>query len=226
MTRLIRRSLLTGLAFFLPLALLAVVAYGLGLVLLRVLSTFDAVLAALGVEGPAATVLAVGSLALGVPAALVATGLVVQNRYGALAGKAVDAVLERIPVIGPIYNSLERSRRVLTDEGFSDVVSLALADGVDVLAFVVGQDSGADWTDGSERVTVFVPLAPNPTVGGHLLAVRPERITETGLSLRAALTVLVTVGASDAGDAEPPVAGLYRGLTEEELTGVPVLPVS
>lgn len=221
MTRSIRRSLLTGLAFFLPLALLAVVVYGLGLLFLSVLSTVDAVLAALGVEGPAATVLAVGSLALGIPAGLVATGLVVQNRYGAIAGEAIDAVLERTPVIGPIYNSLERSRRVLTDEGFSDVVSLTLADGVDVLAFVVGRDSGADWTDGSERVTVFVPLAPNPTVGGHLLAVRPERITETGMNLRAALTVLVTVGASDAGDAEPPVAGLYRELTEEDLAGVP-----
>ncbi len=156
---------------------------------------------------------------------LVATGLVLQYRYGELAGAAVDAVVERVPVLGPIYHSLEQSRQVLTEEGFSEVVSLELADGVDVLAFVVGRGSGADWTAGDRRVTVFVPLAPNPTVGGHLLAVRSERVSTTGLGVRGALTVLATVGASrpDASDTEtasetdPPVAGLYRELAADEL---------
>ena len=216
----LKRSLLAGLAVFLPVALLAVIVYGLAIVLLGVVSTADAGLAALGVTGPAPTALAVALLVVAVPAVLVVTGLIVQNRYGAALRAVLDGILERIPVIGPIYYSLERSRRVLTEEGFSDVVSLGLADGVDVLAFVVGRGAGANWTSDTDRVTVFVPLAPNPTVGGHLLVVRPERITDTRLTVRAALTVLVTVGTGGGGseEAEPPVAGLYRELTAEDLS--------
>lgn len=57
---------------------------------------------------------------------------------------------------------------------------------------------------------VAVPLAPNPTVGGHLLAVKHERVSETGLTVRQALAILVTVGTSDPAVSEPPLSGLYN----------------
>lgn len=220
----LKRSFLAGLAFFLPLGLLAVLGYGLVVLLLGAVSTVATGIRALGVVGVPTTALAGGLLLLGGPVVLVVTGLVLQYRYGELAGAAVDAVVERVPVLGPIYHSLEQSRQVLTDEGFSEVVSLELAEGVDVLAFVVGRGSGADWTTGDRRVTVFVPLAPNPTVGGHLLAVRSGRVSRTGLGVRGALTVLATLGASrpEAADTktppgtDPPVAGLYRELVADE----------
>ena len=63
---------------------------------------------------------------------------------------------------------------------------------------------------------VAVPLAPNPTVGGHLLAVKHERVSETGLTVRQALAILVTVGTSDPAVSEPPLSGLYNDVETVE----------
>lgn len=209
----LRRDLFAGLAFFLPLALLAVVLYGLALVGFRGLWWFDGVLGTLGVRGPVATTLAVAGAVVAVPLVLVAAGALLRHRYGEQAAGAVDALVERVPGVGPVYAELGRSREVFAGEGkaFREVVSLEFADGVDVLAFVVGRETGADWT-GEGRVTVYVPMAPNPTVGGHLLAVRADRVTPTDLTVRSALAVLVTMGTSDPEAEDPPVTTLYRGM--------------
>ncbi|PSP27540.1 hypothetical protein BRC65_05275 [Halobacteriales archaeon QH_2_65_14] len=219
--RRLRRDLLAGVAFFLPLALLSIVLYGFGTLLYRAVLWVDDLLGTLGVQGPVATTLAVLTGVVVVPLVLVVTGTVLRHRYGERLAESVDGLLQRIPGVGPIYAELRRSRHVISGEGraFREVVSLELTDGVDILAFVVGHDSGADWTGGERRVTVYVPLAPNPTVGGHLLAVRDDRLTETNLGVRSALGVVVTVGASDPETVEPPIAGLYPEIETVESTG-------
>lgn len=212
----LRRNLLVGLAFVLPLVLLAVVLYGIAVFLLGTISWVDSVLAQSGIEGPLQSALTVTSVLIAVPVVLVLTGGLLRTRYGERVGGAIDELLVRVPGVGPVYGGLRKSRAAVFEDGsaFREVVSLELTDGVDVLAFVVGRESGADWTTGDQRVTVFVPLSPNPTVGGHLLAVRRERVSETTLSVRAALTTLVTVGAGESDDTDPPLSGLYR-LAEE-----------
>lgn len=211
------RNALAGLAFVLPLALLAFVLWGLSGLLLgagaRIHRAFDA----FGVHGPLQSMLAVLVVLVAAPTVLALAGTVLRHRYGERLGNAVDVVLVRTPGIGPVYAGLRRSRRLVVEDGggFEEVVSLELTDGVDVLAFVVGREGGADWTTGDRRVTVYVPLSPNPTVGGHLLAVRQDRVNETDLTVRAAVTVLVTVGAGDPENAEPPLSGLYRRLEDD-----------
>lgn len=206
------RDLLVGLAFFLPLALLVFVLYGLSRLAIGIGARIDGGLAAVGVEGPVQSVLVLAVLFVATPIALTATGVILRHRYGERVGDTVDRLLTGVPGIGPIYASLRRSRRVVLEDGggFRDVVSLELSEGVDVLAFVVGRQGGADWTPDDERVTVYVPLSPNPTLGGHLLAVRADQVTETSMNVRAALTVLVTVGTGEPEESEPPLAGLYR----------------
>lgn len=212
----ITSDLLAGLAFFLPLVLLAGIVFGLVVLLWRLLLGVLELLAMVGIEGPVWSLLAVASVVVAVPVILLTTGAVLRNRYGERIGNGIDEIFVRIPGIGPVYASLRRSRQAVLEDGsgFKEVVSLELADGIDVLAFVVGREAGADWTAGDRRVTVYVPFSPNPTVGGHLLAVEQRRISETNMSVRSALTVLVTVGTSEPENVEPPLGGLYRTLEE------------
>lgn len=210
------RDLLVGLAFFLPLALLAFVLYGLSTLFIGIGAQIYGALDAVGVEGPVQAALVLAFLVVVTPVVLTATGILLRHRYGERVGDTIDRLLTKVPGVGPIYGSLRRSRRLVLEDGggFQDVVSLELSEGVDVLAFVVGRRGGADWTPDEERVTVYVPLSPNPTLGGHLLAVRDERVTETTMSVRAALTVLVTVGTGEPEESDPPLAGLYRERVE------------
>jgi uncharacterized membrane protein len=218
--RRLRRDLLSGLAFFLPLVLLALVAWGVIGVGYRMALRVDRTLGLLGIEGALATTLAVTGVLAGLPLLLVATGALLRHRYGDALVGAIDSGIERIPGLGPIYVELRRSRQLVAGDGasaFREVVAVEFADGVDMLGFVVGRHRGADWTQTAEdRVTVYVPMAPNPTVGGHLLAVREERVRETDLTVRQALAILVTVGTSDPEAAEPPLAGLYNDVETVE----------
>jgi uncharacterized membrane protein len=206
------RDLLVGLAFFLPLALLAFVLYGLSTLFIGIGARIYGILDAVGVEGPVQSVLVLAVLIALTPIVLTTTGVILRHRYGERVGDSIDRLLTKVPGVGPIYGSLRRSRRVVLEDGggFRDVVSLELSEGVDVLAFVVGRQGGADWTPDDERVTVYVPLSPNPTLSGHLLAVCDDRVTETSMTVRAALTVLVTVGTGEPEESEPPLTGLYR----------------
>jgi len=217
--RRLRRDLLSGLAFFLPLVLLALVAWGVIGVGYRTALRVDRTLGLLGIEGALATTLAVTGVLASLPLLLVATGALLRHRYGDALVGAIDSGIERIPGLGPIYVELRRSRQLVAGDGasaFREVVAVEFADGVDMLGFVVGREDGADWTSGSQRVTVYVPLAPNPTVGGHLLAVKHERVSETGLTVRQALAILVTVGTSDPAVSEPPLSGLYNDVETVE----------
>ena len=215
----LRRDLLSGVAFFLPLILLGLVAYGLVQFVYGTGLWFSGALSVLGIHGTLATVLATAGAVVAVPLVLVVTGSLLRHRYGDAVVSGIDRLIERIPGLGPIYVELRRSRRLVAGDGraaFREVVAVEFADGVDMLGFVVGREGGADWTSGPQRVTVYVPLAPNPTVGGHLLAVKHERVSETGLTVRQALAILVTVGTSDPAVSEPPLSGLYNDVETVE----------
>jgi len=216
----LQRDLLSGLAFFLPLVLLALVVWGVTGVVYRTALRIDGAVELLGIEGALATTLAVIALLAGLPLVLVGTGALLRHRYGDALVGAIDSAIERIPGLGPIYVELRRSRQLVAGEGaaaFREVVAVEFSDGVDMLGFVVGRNRGADWTlTAEDRVTVYVPMAPNPTVGGHLLAVRSDRVRETDLTVRQALAILVTVGTSDPDAAEPPLAGLYNDVPDDQ----------
>lgn len=207
--RRVRGDLLSGIAFVLPLALLVIVCYGVGRTILGVVLWFDGLLELAGIEGAVATTLAVGGVLIGLPTGLVLTGSVLRHRYGEAVADLLDQLLVRIPALGPMYQELRRSRQLLLGDSnpFREVVAIELANGVEALAFVVGRNETADWSPAQEeRLTVYVPLSPNPTVGGHLLAVRSDRLRETELTVASAL---VTVGTNSPDEADPPIAGAY-----------------
>lgn len=62
---------------------------------------------------------------------------------------------------------------------------------------VAGVLAGSDGADADELVTVFLPFAPNPAVGGHLFGVRTSRLEHTDLSVGEGLGILVGFGPQD-----------------------------
>jgi uncharacterized membrane protein len=126
-------------------------------------------------------------------AAIYAVGLAVTTFVGRWLWRVADRGLERLPLLGSLYQSL---KEVLGyDSGrerfFQAVVTVA-CDGGEQIGFVTGEFDGAD---GSRRLAVFVPGSPNPT-SGRLLLVPPTAVHRLDARPADALRTLVAMGKS------------------------------
>jgi len=115
-------------------------------------------------------------------------------------GSRFDALVEDVPGVGSIYTSVERMSDVLLEgdtESFREVKvvefpqegSYALAflttDSPSVIEEVVGEP---------DLLTLFIPMAPNPVMGGHLVSIPAERVYDTDLSVEAGMEAVMTTG--------------------------------
>jgi len=130
---------------------------------------------------------------LGILFAIVAVyliGLTVTTFLGRWAWRTFDRVLDALPMLGPLYQSL---KQVLGYGAGKDAlferVALIPSDGGQELALVTGQTK-----DG--KVLAFVPGSPMPTAGRLVLA-EPASLTPTDLPVSDALKALVAMGKSD-----------------------------
>jgi len=118
-------------------------------------------------------------------------GLFVTTFVGRWLWKAVDKLLERLPLVGTLYQSLKEVLGYDTDRDrfFEAVVAVRVDDG-----FEIGLVTGtADGPDGTEHTLVFVPSSPNPT-NGRLLLLPAEHIKKLDLRAADALRGLVSMG--------------------------------
>lgn len=118
-------------------------------------------------------------------------GLFVTTFLGKWLWRRVDGLLERLPVIGSLYQSLKEvlgydSKR---DRFFEAVVAVSVDDGFEI-GLVTGTAPGPD---GSEHTVVFVPSSPNPT-NGRLLLLPKDRIRSLDMRAADALRGLVSMG--------------------------------
>jgi uncharacterized membrane protein len=122
-------------------------------------------------------------------AAIYAVGLAVTTFVGRWLWRVADRGLERLPLLGSLYQSL---KEVLGRERFFQAVVTVACDGGEQIGFVTGEFDGAD---GSRRLTVFVPGSPNPT-SGRLLLVPPTAVHRLDARPADALRTLVAMGKS------------------------------
>lgn len=240
-----RRDLLRGLAVVLPIVLVALIGYWAASAAVGVAGSIVRVGASLGLEGPLAAGGLLLTVAIVVPLLLVGVGVGVRHRYGHRVVSAVDRTLATLPAVGPIYSGLRRSRDAVAGggEAFSEVVRVELAEGVHAMAFLVDRpeaiDSGVDGASGTadartgdrvadalsgpagdDLVTVFLPFAPNPAVGGHLLGVHEDRLRDTGLSVPEGIGMLVGFGSQSGGpESDPPLGTFYAQFGAESRDG-------
>lgn len=212
------RNLIVGAAVALPVVIIILLLqriYGIIASLSSQLIYFPLLL---GFEGVAAQVIAViGGIAFAI-FGLIVLGIFVRNQLGGSVLDFLDRNLVKIPVLGPVYRGLSEARAAFvdrSDDEFDDVVLVDLGNQTHVLAFVTGSArSDVQSALSDSRVAVFVPLSPNPTLGGHTLFVSEDRLISTSLSIREAVTAIVTLGAGQTLSHEPPVEGLYHSAPE------------
>lgn len=120
-----------------------------------------------------------------------ATGLLFTTFLGRWLWTRMDRLLERVPLLGDLYQSLKEILGYDTarERFFQGVVLVQSDEGLE-LGLITGEDRGPD---GRSRALVFVPGSPNPT-NGRLLLMEPEKLRRLEVRAADALKALVSMG--------------------------------
>lgn len=128
---------------------------------------------------------------------ITAVGVIADVSVGERLFGGFDRLVGLVPVVSVIYSGVRQVGNALT-QGESRYESVVIVEyprvGVYSLGFVTGDSPDVAQEIAGQRVyNVFVPNSPNPTAGNLILA--PEdRITESDLSVRQGLRLVVTTG--------------------------------
>lgn len=115
---------------------------------------------------------------------------------------AFDDLMTSIPGVGPIYSSFNEMSELLLDsqsQSFKDVKFVEYpTDDSYAIAFVTADTPEyiEDATGHDEMVTLFMPMAPNPVMGGFVISVSRERVVEADISVQQGIQAIVTSGVS------------------------------
>lgn len=142
---------------------------------------------------------------------ILATGLLARNFLGQRLLRWWERLVARIPIVNSIYSSVKQvSDTMLAQKGnaFRKVVLVEFPQrGQWTMAFVVGTPGKrlGEYL-GGERVTVYVPTAPNPT-SGYVIMVDPAELRDLDVSVDEAFKFHVSLGVvspSEQGRRRPP----------------------
>jgi uncharacterized membrane protein len=115
-------------------------------------------------------------------------------------GAAVETLIARIPGIGSLYQGIDEMSHVLLDndtDSFQEVKLVEFpTEGSFSLAFLTTEtpDVIEDPLDHEEMVTVYLPLAPNPVMGGYVLHVAAEHVYDIDMTVEEGIQSIVTSG--------------------------------
>ena len=126
------------------------------------------------------------------------TGLLARDIAGDKLIETIEALVRRIPVIGPVYGGAKTfSETVLTEKGksFKQVVMVEFPR---TGAWSIGFLMSEDWVEvrertGQDMVQVFVPTTPNPTTG-FLIVVHRSEVMFMDTSVDEAFKMIFTLG--------------------------------
>jgi uncharacterized membrane protein len=130
---------------------------------------------------------------------MVVVGLVVSRSY--YAERSVDyfdSFVTAIPAVGTIYESFRRMSDVIVDsdtQNFRDVKMVEFPhEGAYTLGFVTTRtpEPLRRPTGHEDMLTLFLPLAPNPVMGGHLVHLPSDRVMDVDLTVEEGLRAVVT----------------------------------
>lgn len=139
---------------------------------------------------------------------VVVVGVVARNQYGDRIIDYFDIVIGAIPGIGAIYGSFRRMGDAMIESDIENFRSVKLiefpTDGSYVIGFETAESpasvraaAGAD-----DMVTLFVPFAPNPVMGGFLGHFPKDRVHDLDMPVEQGVQSIITSGIAtgDAGD--------------------------
>ncbi|EMA49345.1 MULTISPECIES: DUF502 domain-containing protein [Halococcus] len=114
--------------------------------------------------------------------------------------KLFHTAMEAIPGVGSVYTSFRRMSDVLIESDTSSFQEVKLIEfpneGTYSFAFVTAEPPASvdDAARHDDLRTLFMPLAPNPVMGGFLIHVPAEQIYDVDLTVEEAVSAIVTSG--------------------------------
>ena len=131
---------------------------------------------------------------------VLAIGFVAESTSGERLASGFHAGMEAIPGVGTVYTSFRRMSDVLVEsdtDSFQEVklvefpheeaysIAFVTAEAIPVIERATGEP---------EMLTLFVPLAPNPVMGGFLTYAPRDRVYDVEMTVEEAVSALVTSG--------------------------------
>lgn len=122
-----------------------------------------------------------------------------------------DDVMASIPGIGSVYSSFDEMSDLLLDSDTDSFQEVKLVEypveGSYTVAFKTAESTAAvtEATGHDEMVTLFMPMAPNPVMGGFVIHVSADRVLDVDMTVEEGVRSIVTSGVTvDAGTEEGP----------------------
>ncbi len=130
---------------------------------------------------------------------ILGTGVLVANYIGQAVLRLWEALLNRIPLVRPIYSGVKQiASTILSDntDSFKEVVLVEFPQKNQwTLGFIVSTPSQLikDTVEADDLVTVYVPTAPNPT-SGYVIMISQKAIRKTEISVDQAFKFHLSLG--------------------------------
>lgn len=130
---------------------------------------------------------------------ILGTGVLVANYIGQAVLRLWEALLNRIPLVRPIYSGVKQiTSTILSDntDSFKEVVLVEFPQKNQwTLGFIVSTPSQLikDTVEADDLVTVYVPTAPNPT-SGYVIMISQKAIRKTEISVDQAFKFHLSLG--------------------------------
>ena len=129
---------------------------------------------------------------------LVLTGVFAANFVGRAAVKGWESLLDRIPIVRPIYSSVKTFAELVFSDKSQSFKKVLLIEyprkGVYSLAFQTGTNLGeVQGRTGEDVVCTFVPTTPNPT-SGFIIVVPVKDVIVLDMEIDEALKMIISLG--------------------------------
>lgn len=210
----LRTLMLTGVAVVVPLAVSAWVLLAVIRFVGSLLDPVGGVLRSLGVRSTVTVVLIQGASLLVLLVVLVLVGALARREIGRRGVATVDSYLADVPGLGSVYQTARQMSDLLLAPGDGDdgarfrEVKLVEFPGRETytLAFLTSQNPPAGVVRTARELagdpdadyrTLFLPMAPNPVMGGHLTHIPADRVHDVDIDLEDAMQYILTMGVVD-----------------------------
>lgn len=190
-----RQVLVSGVSVAGPLVVTFAVLGAVLNFLTDLLSPFARVLMLLGLTAGQDGVLAQGLTVLTLVAVVVLTGVLAETKSTSGAVHGVGRYVEAVPGLGSVYSSFNQMSDVMLEDNSEAFKEVKLVEfphkEVYSLAFKTSEIADA----GEEGMTVlFVPMAPNPVMGGFMICVPEDQVREIDMTVQEAFQAIITSG--------------------------------
>lgn len=201
-TEVFRRSLVAGTAILLPLAVtLLLLQFVLGFISSRLTPVTKVVQnSVLLPDDTQLFIVKALTVATLVAIVLLLGFLAEYSQRGSRIGDAFDELMRAIPGIGSVYTSFDEMSRILLDsdtDSFQDVKLVEYPTRNSYAVAFKTADTPTEFenaTGTEEMVTLFVPMAPNPIMGGFVVHVAADRVVDVDVTVEQGIRSIVTSG--------------------------------